>query len=542
MPEARCPCESARVRISALIVLLAAFASAAPAQIPGMPKAGGSPTPTETPADALGRSAPRGTIVGFSRAVDRKEYATAASYLQLDPALTSRSAELAATLKSLIDRELHENIGRISEAPEGDAEDGLPQDREQIGPMVIDGKNIYIILVRVPDAHSGPIWLISSETLREVPAMASAAGQTWIERTMPKALLDRELFGLSLAHWIVLLGLLVVTGGTLVLIAVITAFLARKLVADATRRRAWDAWYEATRWPAIVVLTLISQFLAIPPLGYPLTFRVAYAFIGRLVLVLALAWLLKRGLTLVFAHARSMVRGKDRASTQSLMMLAERMVQALLVVIAIITVLILLGVESKTALAGLGVVGVALALGAQKTVENLLGGVFLLSDKALAVGDYCTISGQSGWIEDVTLRSVRMRTVNQSLLSLPAGSLAQAGIENFATRRKFLAATTLRLRYGTTVDQLKRILEDINALFAANPKFERGECYVRLMNFGADAIELELFAYVLTGNGEEFRALREQLLLGVAARVEAAGSALAPTRFIQVQGEREAAP
>ncbi len=198
----------------------------------------------------------------------------------------------------------------------------------------------------------------------------------------------------------------------------------------------------------------------------------AYAHIGRVALVLALAWLLKRGLALVFTHARSMVRGKDRASTQSLMMLTERMVQALVVVIAIIWVLILLGVESKTALAGLGVVGVALALGAQKTVENLLGGVFLLSDKALAVGDYCTIGSQSGWIEDVTLRSVRMRTVNQSLLSLPAGSLAQAGIENFATRRKLMMQATLRLRYGTSVDQLKQILGGANALFAQNPKFE----------------------------------------------------------------------
>ncbi len=102
---------------------------------------------TEISADPLGRSTPRGTIVDFSRAVDRKEYATAASYLQLEPAQINRSAELAATLKSLIDRELQENIGRISDAPEGDVQDGLAQDREQIGPMVIDGKNIYITLV-----------------------------------------------------------------------------------------------------------------------------------------------------------------------------------------------------------------------------------------------------------------------------------------------------------------------------------------------------------------------------------------------------------
>jgi hypothetical protein len=102
-----------RARRPALLFLLAAFACATSAQIPGLSKAGGSTRKEETPADPLGRSTPRGTIVAFSRAVDRKEYATAASYLQLDPGQLNRSAGLAATLKSLIDRELHENIGRI---------------------------------------------------------------------------------------------------------------------------------------------------------------------------------------------------------------------------------------------------------------------------------------------------------------------------------------------------------------------------------------------------------------------------------------------
>jgi hypothetical protein len=96
------------------------------------------------------------------------------------------------------------------------------------------------------------------------------------------------------------------------------------------------------------------------------------------------------------------------------------------------------------------------------------------------------------------------------------------------------------LRYGTSVDRLKRILAGVNALFDQNAKYETGECYVRLVNFGAQAIELELFACVLTANGEEFRALREQLLLDVASVVEAFGSALAPTQFIQMQDERAA--
>ena len=521
-------------RFAALALLVAALSPVAPAQIPGLSKSGGAAT-SAAPADPLGRSTPRGTIVEFTRAVDRADFTTAALYLQIDESQQAGTASLAGALKTLIDRELREGLARISDTATGDLEDGLPADREHLGPLVIGTTRTYIVLVHVNDPTAGPIWLVSAETLRLVPLIARAAGQTWIERTLPESLQEREAFGLSLAHWCVLLALLLGTFAGLVAIALITRLIAHRLVRDPRRRRDWDAWYDATRWPAIIVTTLLIQVIVVPQFGFPLTFRVGYARAGKIVLVFALAWLLKGALTLGFAHARAIVRGKDRASTQSLLLLAERMLKALLAVVAIVALLILLGVESKTALAGLGIVGVALALGAQKTVENLLGGIFLLSDKALAVGDYCTIGNQSGTVEDVTLRSVRIRTTQQSLVSLPAGSLAQAGIENFATRHKTLALTTLRLRYGTDVTQLRRILENIRGLLGRHARIEQPTAYVRLVNFGMDAIELELFAYLQTADGEEFRALREELLLDIATIVEAAGSALAPTRFMQVE-------
>jgi MscS family membrane protein len=387
----------------------------------------------------------------------------------------------------------------------------------------------------VRDAQGLQIWLISSETLKLIPALADAGGRTGVETLVPAWTLEHGFLSLSLGHWIVLVILLLGTFTLLALFGAACNLLARKIVADPVRRGAWDAWYRATRWPAIVALTIIIQFTVIPSLGFPLSFRVIYSRIGLIAFVIVMTWLLRSGLSLTFSHARGMVRGKDRASTQSLMLLTERMLNAAIVVIAIIAVLILLGVESKTALAALGVVGVALALGAQKTVENLLGGIFLLSDRALAVGDYCTIANQSGVVEDVTLRSVRLRTTNQSLVSLPAGSLAQTGIENFASRTKMPVISTLRLRYGTSAAQLKRILAEVRTLLETNPMFETGTSFIGLVNFGPEAIELELFAFVLTNDGDRFRIVREELLLEIAARVDAAGSGLAPTRFVQMQ-------
>jgi MscS family membrane protein len=243
-------------------------------------------------------------------------------------------------------------------------------------------------------------------------------------------------------------------------------------------------------------------------------------------------WLVRRMLALGFARARSLVRGKNRANTQSLMLLGERLAKAVVVGVAVMAILVIAGVDTSTALAGLGIGGVALALGGQKTVENLLGGIFLLTDKVLAVGDLCSISNRLGFVEDITLRSVRLRTLDQTLVSVPAGILAQTGIENFATRGKILVQTTLGLRYGTNTEQLQRILSGIRASLDVNQKIESGS-RIRLVNFGKQAVELELFAYVTTTDVQEFFAVREALLLEIAGIVEAAGSGFAmPTQFV----------
>jgi MscS family membrane protein len=200
-------------------------------------------------------------------------------------------------------------------------------------------------------------------------------------------------------------------------------------------------------------------------------------------------------------------------------------------------------VNTTAALAGLGIGGLAIALGARRTVENLLGGISLLTDRALAVGDYCRISDREGWIEDITLRSVRLRTLEQSLLSVPAGVVAVAGVENFASRSKILVKTALRLRYGTTERQLRALLDGIRGLLAAHPRLEPDTARVRLVDFGAQAIELELFAYALTADHQEFLAVREDLLLQVAGIVESSGSAFAqPTEFLHVDSTGSGRP
>ena len=506
------------------VILLVALCRSAAAQLPGVepPKAA-----TQQPQvqDPLGRSTPRGTITGFTEAVHGNDLATAVRYLQLNDSQRPKGDSLARKLSQLMDRYYGEPVQSIDASRTGALDDGLPEDRERIGPLSVEGKTVDVELVHVADSLAGPVWLLSSETLREVPALHRLIKSTWFERVMPPAFVRPALFGVSLGQWIVLAATIAVPIIVLRMLFGAIVGIARRTV-GAARRGALDSIYASLRWPVIVVLTLVIHLAYMPFMRLPLTFRISYGRLGFVALIVALAWLLRSSLTVASDRARYLMPGGTHSGARSLIMLAERLVKALVVVVAALAILTVLGVDTKTALAGLGIGGVALALGAQKSVENLLGGVFLLSDRALAVGDTCSIANRVGVVEDITLRSVRLRTAEQTLLSIPAGTLAGSSVENFATRAKILLQTQLHLRAATSVAHVRSTLDQIQALLGTHPELEHETSRIRLVDFGADAVLLELSAYVLTSDNTRFLELRQDLLLQIADIVEESGTLL----------------
>ncbi len=519
------------------VLVRPAGAVVAIAGLEGVPQTATAPTP-EPRHDPLERTTLRGALAAFLRAVARDDFVSAARYMQEPERRPAENEPRARALKALIDRYFSQALTSISDAPAGALDDGLPLDRERIGPLAIEDQKADVTLVRVTAPEVGPIWLISAETLAQAPVLYRSLGRSWIERTMPESLVDRKLFGLSLAQWLAVAAGLAVPFLLLTLISAIGVLVGRRVFRRSAWKDDWKAWHAGLRWPAIGALSLAAQLVAMRFLALPLTFRLVYARLALGLMAVALALLLRRALALGFARARGLAKGREHTSTRSLMLLGERLAQALVIAAAALAILIIAGVDTKAAFASLGVAGVVLALGAQKTVENLLGGVFLLTDRALAVGDLCSVANRLGWVEDITLRSVRLRTVDNSVVSVPAGVLAQAAIENFATRGKILAQHVLRLRHGTSAGPLRLLLSDIRRRLEADAKIEPG-ARIHLVQFGAEAIELELFAYVTTDDYLEFLTVREALLLDIAGLVESAGSAFAmPTQFIYMAGTR----
>ena len=525
-------------RRSHLLVVVWALLTGVPhtssAQIPGVASPASPPPAAHEP---LGRDTPFGTITGFSNAVHHKEFAVAASYLQTDERRPQQLENLAHDLSDLLDRYWTQSFTSLSKEPDGELADGLEANRERI-PLTIGDQSVDLHLTRVTDPKGVQVWLFSADSLASVPRLHRSPAATWVERVMPASLVASSLRGISLAQWILWATSFLAPLALFWMISVVVTWLARRHIADVTRRTLFISGWNRVHWLVIAALTLLTHLAALPLLGFSITFRYAYARVvlfGGILVAALLVWQL---VSVTFRQARLMAIRRGRSDTRSLIQLGERVVKVLVVMIAVFGLLALGGVNPTTALAGVGIIGVAAALGAQKSVENLLGGVFLLTDKVLAVGDYCRLSDREGWVEDVTLRSVRLRTLEQTLLSVPAGMLAQGSIENFSTRNKILLLTVLRLRYGTTGDQLQAVLDGVRRLLAKHRSIDRETARIRLIGFGAQAIELELFAYITTAEHPLFLEVRESLLLQVAQIVESSGSAFAvPTQFIHVQSE-----
>ena len=229
-----------------------------------------------------------------------------------------------------------------------------------------------------------------------------------------------------------------------------------------------------------------------------------YSQLTMVIAVSALFWVLWRVTARVLHHFRNRAINAGRTGTGSLMILGERIFKALIIIGAAIAVLGVLGFNLTTALAGLGIGGLAIAFAAQKTLENLFGGVSVLGDEVIRVGDTCQFGERVGTVEDISLRSTRIRTTERTELSIPNGALATMNVENLTRRDKILFKTALGLRSETSPDQLRYVLAEIRRMFYEHPKVETSSARIRFIGIAASSLDLELFSFVLTREMSEF--------------------------------------
>jgi MscS family membrane protein len=475
--------------------------------------------------DPLGRNTPSNSVLGFLKAATAGDYNIAAQYLQMSAARRQSEGEQTATkLKYVLDNAFAGNYSRFNQ-PEGTPQEGVPLGHQKLGTMSAGDVEADLDLVRISDPSAGKIWLISSDTLAKLPELYDQAKARQVESKLPRVLVKHQLGGMPLWQW---LALLVATPCAAGLGWLILFVLEIPLRWWARRRGQMDvANWRSVSGPAwLLAGTLIHQVFVVY-LRMPLLLRHYYFQITSTALILSAVWIVWRVVRWSLYRVRIRALARGHAGTGSLMLLGERILKAVIFVLGVLAVLGNLGFNMSTALAGLGIGGLAIGFGAQKTIENLFGGVSVLADEVFRVGDVCRFGDRTGVVEDIGLRSTRIRTDERTLLAIPNGTVATINLENLSRRDKILFKTTLNLRSETKADHLRFILSEVRRLLYSHPKVESNTVRVRLTDVAGGAPTVEIVAYVLTQDFNEFAAVREDVLLRIMDIVDSSGSGLA---------------
>jgi MscS family membrane protein len=443
----------------------------------------------------------------------------------------SRGAQLAKELQAVINTGYTSRILSVSDNNVGTLDDGLPPDQENLGDMVVQSSAVPLTMVRVNGgADGGPIWLISRETLREVPALSREIPAFALGASLPEHFHIRYR-GMALYQWL----------GMLVLL--IAAFLIAWgiVVAGIRIARQLGAELPSIPWPLVVLLTLFIHAQFLPLLQVPLLIRTTYSRLIGVLLLFGFAWLLMRAVDASSGLAQQRALQKGNLAAGSWIILARRLLKAIIFAGVVLSLLSMLGFNVTTALAGLGIGGIAIGFGAQKTIENLFGGISVATDQVIRVGDVCDFNGRVGTITDIGLRSTRMKTIERTELSVPNGVLATMNVDNLSRREKMLFRTTIGLLYRTRPEQLEAVMRDIRELFASDDRVEWPGGRVNFVAFADSSLNIEIFCYVLTPDFSRFVQIREELLLQIMKIVEASGTGFAfPSRTVYVRRDDDA--
>jgi MscS family membrane protein len=477
------------------------------------------------PPDPLGRGTPRGTVLGFLNASRKGDYATARRYLNT-PLKGGSADSLARKLSSVLDHRLPAHLNELSARPEGSQYFPDKLDNDLVGTIDSVSGAVDIVVQRLDLGKNGAVWLFSAETLDVIPALYEEANLVSVENTLPAFLVKQTIVQIPLFQWaFVLVGMPVIyllTGLVDRLVSPLAARLCHRLCGQAELLHVHVAPI-----PIRLLLLAMSIRWMAANLNLSLLTRQFWSSVASVITITAGTWIA----LMLNAWGENLARRRmERRGIQgmvSILRLLRRTLDLLALFGGALILLSHFNLNVTAALAGLGVGGIAVALAAQKTLENVIGGISIIADRVVRVGDSLKIGDTMGTIEDIGLRSTRIRTLDRSVVSIPNGQIANDRLEDLSCRDKFWFHPTLSLRYETTAMQMRSALEAVRSLLLEDAHVERSSVRVRFLRFGSSSLDVEVFAYVRAIDFADFLRIQEELLLRIMAAIQAAGTRMA---------------
>ncbi len=459
--------------------------------------------------EAFNRSTPLKTLIALRDNLNNRNWKEAANYLDLryvEPEVSNQQAEsFVRQLHILWKQQRVLDLSLISDKYEGHKNDGLPIYRDLIGHLETRTDKIPIYLQRVPDNKNGNIWKVSSTTVAHIPELWKELGYNPIIESISNHLPDFEIFGLQ--NW-QFIGLLL-----LVIMSWVLSALARALlqVLFSFSRLYKENMLKFIRIPLRLFLFFVFINLSIGSFGLPLSTRIwlesgVLNYLAGIFLALGIIELVT-----------AIVINKAIKNDQSL-----AVVRPLITIFKILIVIIIIlswfekaGYNVATILTGLGIGSLAVALAAQKTLENVFGAFTLYLAKPIQAGDFCQFGNVSGTVEEIGLRSTRIRKLDRSVVFVPNSVFASSSVVNFSAIDNRLYKKELRVSLKTTSAQIRLLLISLRALIIAHSKILDMSARVRFEDIERDCFLIVMNAYVDTKDLAEYKAISEDINLRI---------------------------
>jgi MscS family membrane protein len=482
--------------------------------------------------DPLNRDTPRGAMRGFLVAARAGDWERAARYLDLSDLPAGERQEagpvLAQRLKRILDRSLWVDLDALADDPRGDlSEVGVRAERDRVGVIdVPQGGRAEVLLERVRE-DGERVWKVSSSTVERVPELYEVFGYGPLEHWLPAPFFELALFDIQLWQWIGLALLLLVAWALAWVLSKLMVLVLRPLA----RRSATDlddALLDNGAPPLHLLIGLGVFALGVVALRLAVPVENFFHTVVQALVILAIVWLAFRLVDVLSRWSSARLSERGQVAAISMLPLARKTMKVFLTILAVLAVMQNIGLNVTALITGLGVGGLAIALAAQKSIENLFGGMTLVVDQPVRVGDFCRFDGDKvGTVEAIGLRSTRIRTLDRTVITIPNGDFAQMKLETFAVRDRLRLIHRLNLRYETTPDQLRYVLVELRRLLYSHPRVLEEPSRVRFVSFGASSLDLEIFAYVDTTDINDFLAVQEDLMLRVMDVVADSGTGFA---------------
>ncbi len=519
------------IKLVIVLVSLGGVATAAPSL--NLTKTEETAEPVKT--DSFGRDTPRSTVKGLVNALFEEDYALAREYIDANalPKNDDKTREKIIQFKAVLD------VGgqftpdlQISDEKNGNLSDKLPSGEERVGVIEIDGQKTDLILTQKQQKDGTVYWQFSKQTMDNLPEI-QAQSASFVSRFHVSGLNDVKIFGHEASDLVGLLVLLLVSG-ILIYLAVWVFYVLLNVIYPRLAGR-------EMKIPSKVILPLTLIILAIylPEImlkaGVPVTLRTPVGRAKEAVAWLASSWLVLRLIDTVFNRAEKMSVRKNRPEQLAFLSLFRKLAKVFMLILALIVIFGNLGFDLTTGIAALGIGGLALAFGAQKTIENLIGSVVVVADRPVHVGDYCKFGAYEGVVIDIGIRSTRVRTLNRTVVTIPNGEFSALQIENYATRDMFHFLHYLYVKKSTDLTVLSAMIDGLKQFLDNHENTTNEWTQVRISELRQDCYVVEVRTYINTKNVVEFYDLQTKLILQVLHFVQDSGVAQAlPSQTIEL--------